>query len=147
MKRGAIFLAMLFFFFGFSSHIANAQEETGEKDENIYIVKKGDKDGSVWISIDKDHKAHKDGHKDIHKDMAIFKHHDVDIKEGSSHIIIRSKGEVTELVIDGDAVITIKDGKVHVEGEKVTIDTEVMKKGEKKVVKEKKVVEKIKEKK
>ena len=187
MKRGTIFLAMLFLFFGFSSHISNAQEETGEKkivkrvkivtiDENgertvidttvtgdtdletldlgegvkwvhssstgkkgekresVNIVKKGGGEVYTIISIDEDHKAHKD----IHKDMTHFKHHGEEIEEGQSHIIIRSKGEVTDLVIDGDAVITIKDGKVNVEGEKVTIDTIVMKKGEGKVVKEKK---------
>ncbi|MCD4769962.1 MAG: hypothetical protein K8R35_07340 [Bacteroidales bacterium] len=150
MKRGTIFLAMLFLFFGFSSHISNAQEETGEKkivkrvkivtiDENgertvIDTTVTGDTDletldlgeGMKWV------------HKDIHKDMTHFEHHGEEIEEGQSHIIIRSKGEVTDLVIDGDAVITIKDGKVNVEGEKVTIDTTVMKKGEGKVVKEKK---------
>ena len=55
-----------------------------------------------------------------------------DLKDGEVKITIRSKGEVEEVVVDGDAVITIKDGKTTIEGKKV--EKEIIK-TEKKVLK------------
>lgn len=62
---------------------------------------------------------------------------DDNLKEGQTHIVIRSKNEVQDLIIEGDAVITIKDGEVKMEGD--TIKSDISKeKGDSKVVKKKK---------
>lgn len=60
-----------------------------------------------------------------------------ELEEGQTHIVIRSKNEVQDLLIEGDAVITIKDGKAKMEGDTIKKDLH-QEKGEKKVVKKKK---------
>lgn len=57
------------------------------------------------------------------------------LKDGQAHIVIRTNNEVEDFIIDGDAVITIKDGKVKIDSEGLKMNAD--KKGDSRVKKEK----------
>lgn len=119
------------------------------KEKNVHIIKKGDGETFSIVKVgegdeDELHEVYVTIDDKNKKNVWVSK--DQEVEDGKVHIIIRSKGEVEEMVIDGDAVITIKDGKVTMEGDKAKLHS-VHKKGEEKVLKEvqeKKVVKKKK---
>ncbi len=111
------------------------------KEKNVHIIKKGDGETFSIIKVgegDEDELHEVYVTVDVKGDKnKVWISDDEDLEDGKVHIIIRSKGEVEEMVIDGDAVITIKDGKVTMEGDKAKLHTK-HKKGEEKAVKKKK---------
>lgn len=125
-----------------SFSIISIDEEDGgeEKKMNIFIDENvvHTKDGKLIMksSSAKGHsyimKVTDDGEKTVK-----WIEKDQNLKEGQVHIVISSNNEVEDLIIDGDAVITIKDGKVKVDSEGLKMN--IKEEGEKKVVKEKKV--------
>jgi uncharacterized Zn ribbon protein len=76
------------------------------KDGNIVKKSSGSEDHTYLV------KAMADGEKKIK-----WTEKSKQLEDNQVHIIIRSKNELEDLIIDGDAVITIKDGKVKVDSE------------------------------
>jgi hypothetical protein len=76
------------------------------KKGGIYMIKEGDMDSFSFVTVDDESKQ---------------------LEEGQVHITIQTNNDVEDLIIDGDAVITIKDGKVKVdsEGLKTNINKDV----------------------
>lgn len=133
---------------GESFSIVEIDEESGDKMKNIHISIDEDvvhtKDGHVFMKSSKGEGSSYFITVDEKGDNALtWIEEDEKLKEGQSHIIIRSNGEVQDLIIEGDAVITIKDGRVEMEGDAIKMD--VMKeKGDSKVMKKKKLIKKEK---
>ena len=128
--------------------IMEVDEESSDKMKKIHVMVDEDvvhtKDGHVIMKTSKgnNHSYVVTIDEKGDKDLTWVEEGDK-LKEGQTHIIIKSKGEVQDLIIEGDAVITIKDGKVKMEGDAIKMD--VMKQeGESKVIKEKKVIKKEK---
>lgn len=138
----------------FSVYSKGDNKAAGE-DENVYVIKKGDKDSFSIISINDEDLAHtKDGNiimksssgkghsymvkvSEDGEEAVKWIEKDQKLKEGQVHIVISSNNEVEDLIIDGDAVITIKDGKVKVDGEGLKMN--IKEEGEPKMVKVKKI--------
>lgn len=103
-------------------------------DENIIYTKDGNimkkssgREGHTFIV-----KVDEDGEKEIE-----WVEQSTPLKDGQVHIVIHSNNEVEELIIDGDAVITIKDGKVMVDSEGLKMN--VKEEGKGKEIKGKKI--------
>lgn len=96
------------------------------KDGNI-IKKSSGSEGHGYIL-----KVDEDGEKKLE-----WLEQSVHLKDGQVHIVIHSNSEVEDLIIDGDAVITIKDGKVKVDSDGLKMN--VKEEGEAKEIKGKKI--------
>lgn len=109
------------------------------KEQNVHIIKKGDGETFSIVKVgegDED-ELHEifvtiDEKGDKNK---VWISEDEDLEDGKVHITIRSKGEVDKMVIDGDAVITIKDGKVTMKKDKAELHT-IKEEGKVKALKE-----------
>ncbi len=91
-------------------------------------MKKGGKDSYSIISIGEESEGE---NKEIE-----WVEQSAPLKDGQVHIVIHSNNEVEDLIIDGDAVITIKDGKVKVDSEGLKMN--VKEEGKEKEIKGKK---------
>lgn len=117
-----------------------SEEDIGEKvvkteEGNVFVYSTaGDKKFSVYAKGDSK-LIDKEG--DTTHNSFVWAEKPAKLKDGQVHIIIHSKNEVEDLLIDGDAVITIKDGKVKVEGDGLKMN--ISEEGEAKSIKEKKV--------